>query len=64
VAARLTVSSNAHCLAETVLISGHARDTLAAVGPSQMVADDAVEPIRGEAPTGIEPVYTALQAAA
>ncbi len=50
--------------AETVLISGHARDTLAAAGPSQTVADDAVEPIRGEAPTGIEPVYTALQAAA
>ena len=50
--------------AETVLISGHARDTLAAVCPSQTVADDAVEPIREEAPTGIEPVYTALQAAA
>ena len=50
--------------AETVLISGHARDTLAAVRPSPTVADGAVEPIQGEAPTGIEPVYTALQAAA
>jgi len=47
--------------AETVLISGHARDTLAAVGPSQTVADGAITPTQEEAPTGIEPVYTALQ---
>ena len=50
--------------AKTMLISGHARDTPAAINPPHMAAHDGAEPNEEEAPTGIEPVCTALQAAA
>ena len=49
---------------ETAPISGHVRDTPATATTLHTAANGAVEPDGGEAPTGIEPVYTALQAAA
>jgi integrase len=50
--------------AEIVPISGHARDTLPPPMPLHDARNRAVEQNPEEAPTGIEPVYTALQAAA
>jgi Phage integrase family len=50
--------------AETAPISRHAGDTSITTKPLQIASIDAAEPDPGEAPTGIEPVYTALQAAA
>jgi hypothetical protein len=47
-----------------VPISGHARDTPATTNIRPTAANTGAEPNPGEAPTGIEPVYTALQAAA
>jgi integrase len=48
--------------AETVLISGHARDTPAAINPPHMAARDGAEPNEEEAPTGIEPVTSSSRA--
>ena len=45
-------------------ISGHAGDTLPGAAPSDLQQNVATAGKSSEAPTGIEPVYTALQAAA
>ena len=50
--------------AETAAISGHARDTPATTNIPPTDANVGAEPKAGKAPTGIEPVLTALQAAA
>ena len=50
--------------AETAPISGHARDTPATTNTPPAAANGGAEPKGRKAPTGIEPVYTALQAAA